>query len=104
MTIEAAHKLKLSKIRYVLIGLCSEYAVGRYSKYAGTLRGNFLSIYEVSDQKTSCRKIFEPLSRKAEFKEIAVNTRKGHGFLFKPDKEWVNPIIEWTSCPRTKCD
>lgn len=95
MTIEAADKLKLPKVKYVLIGLCSEYAVNRYKQYKGNLLGNFLSIYEESDQKGSCQKIFEPLKRKAKFKEIKVSTGKGHGFLFKPAKEWVQPLVEW---------
>lgn len=95
MTIEAADKLKLPKVKYVLIGLCSEYAVNRYEKYEGNLLGNFLSIYETSDQKGTCQTIFEPLHRKSKFKEIKVSTGKGHGFLFKPDKEWVEPLVEW---------
>lgn len=94
MTIEAAYKLKLSKISYVLVGLCSGYAIDRYTKYKGKLRGNFLSIYEESDQKGSCQRIFEPLNRQAQFKEISLDTGKGHGFLFKPNKEWVTPIVE----------
>lgn len=95
MTIEAADLLKLKKVRYVLIGLCSEYAVKRYEKYKGELLGNFLSIYEESDQKGACQSIFQPLNAKAKFKEIKINTGKGHGFLFKPDKEWVKPLVEW---------
>jgi hypothetical protein len=95
MTIEAADKLKNKKLKYVLIGLCSEYALKRYKKYKGNLLGNFLSIYEQSDQKGACRSIFEPLHRQAKFKEIKINTGKGHGFLFKPDKEWVEPLVEW---------
>lgn len=95
MTIEAADLLKLKKVRYVLIGLCSEYAVKRYEKYKGNLLGNFLSIYEQSDQKGTCQTIFEPLHRKSKFKEIKINTGKGHGFLFRPDKEWVEPLVEW---------
>ncbi|MEK7724618.1 MAG: hypothetical protein AAB336_09745, partial [Acidobacteriota bacterium] len=63
MTIEAADKLKLKKVKYVLIGLCSEYAVKRYEKYKGNLLGNFLSIYETSDQKGTCQTIFESLHR-----------------------------------------
>lgn len=95
MTVEAADLLKLKKVRYVLIGLCSEYAVKRYEKYKGELLGNFLSIYEESDQKGTCQNIFQPLNRKAKFKEIKINTGKGHGFLFKSDKEWVDPLFRW---------
>lgn len=95
MTIEAANKLKMKKVKYVLIGLCSEYAVDRYSKYKGDLRGSFLSIYEESDQKGTCQTLFEPLHRKSKFREIKINTGKGHGFLFRPYKEWVDPLFQW---------
>ncbi len=95
MTIEAANKLKMKKVKYVLIGLCSEYAIDRYSKYKGNLRGSFLSIYEESDQKGTCQTLFEPLHRKSKFREIKINTGKGHGFLFRPYKEWVDPLFQW---------
>lgn len=95
MTIESAGLLKNKKLKYVIIGLCSEYAVKRYEKYKGNLLGKFLSIYEQSDQKGACQPIFEPLHRQAKFKEVKINTGKGHGFLFKPDKEWIEPLIEW---------
>lgn len=95
MTIEAADRLKQEKVKYVLIGLCSEYAVKRYETNKGNLLGNFFSIYEQSDQKGACQSIFEPLHRQAKFKEVKINTGKGHGFLFKPDKAWVEPLVEW---------
>lgn len=59
--------------------------------------GNILTIYEMSDpfgvsalerKKTSTCKI-------KHFKEIELNTRLGHGFLFKPLKEWIEPTINW---------
>lgn len=102
MSLEAAKALGRSKIRYVLIGLCSEYAIDRYSKYKGKLIGNFLSIYEQSDQKGSCQTIFEPSNRSVKFKEIRTNTGRGHGFLFKPDEEWVTPLFDWIATPTKK--
>jgi len=61
--------------------------------------GNILTIYEKSDpfgvsalerEKTSSCKI-------KHFKEIELNTGMGHGFLFKPLKEWVKPTIKWAN-------
>lgn len=95
MTIEAAHKLEKNKVKFVLIGLCSEYAISRYASYKGKTHGNFLSIYESSDQKGSCQTLFEPLHGKSRFKEIRLVTGKGHGFLFTPGKEWVDPLVDW---------
>ena len=61
--------------------------------------GNILTIYEKSDsfgvsalerKKTSTCKI-------KHFKEIELNTKMGHGFLFKPLKEWIEPTIKWAN-------
>lgn len=59
--------------------------------------GNILTIYEKSDplgvsaerrrQLSSCEIV--------NFKEIELNTGMGHGFLFKPMKEWTEPVIQW---------
>src|SRR5690554_432607 len=61
--------------------------------------GNILTIYEKSDtfgvsalerKKTSTCAI-------KHFKEIELNTGMGHGFLFKPLKEWIEPTIKWAN-------
>ncbi len=61
--------------------------------------GNILTIYEKSDsfgvsalerEKTSSCEI-------KHFKEIELNTGMGHGFLFQPLKEWIEPTIKWAS-------
>ncbi len=61
--------------------------------------GNILTIYEKSDpfgvsalerKKTSTCKI-------QHFEEIELNTGMGHGFLFKPLKEWIEPTIKWAN-------
>ncbi|MDT0675745.1 alpha/beta hydrolase [Autumnicola musiva] len=59
--------------------------------------GNILTIYEKSDPFG-----VSAIERKAtsnceikHFKEVELNTAMGHGFLFKPLKEWIEPTIEW---------
>lgn len=61
--------------------------------------GNILTIYEKSDpfgvsalerKKTSTCEI-------KHFKEIELNTGLGHGFLFKPLKEWIEPTTMWAN-------
>lgn len=59
--------------------------------------GNILTIYEKTDpygvsavdrkENSACRIQY--------FKEIELNTGMGHGFLFKPLKEWMRPTIKW---------
>lgn len=61
--------------------------------------GNILTIYEKSDpfgvsalerKNTSSCEI-------KHFEEIELNTGMGHGFLFKPLKEWIEPTIKWAN-------
>lgn len=59
--------------------------------------GNILNIYERTDpfgvsaikrkESSSCTIL--------HFKELELNTGMGHGFLFKPMKEWIGPTIKW---------
>ncbi|MCL5247574.1 alpha/beta hydrolase [Cellulophaga sp. 20_2_10] len=61
--------------------------------------GNILTIYEKSNPFG-----VSSLERKKtsdcvinQFKEIELNTGMGHGFLFKPLKEWIEPTIKWAN-------
>ncbi len=61
--------------------------------------GNILTIYEKSDSfgvSAIERKITSSCEIK-HFKEIELNTGMGHGFLFKPLKEWIEPTIKWAN-------
>lgn len=95
ITMETAYLYKHEKISYVVIGLCSEYALNYYSNIGKKLYGNFLSIYESSDQKGSCDNIFREQPAISSYKEIKLNMGIGHGFLYKPYQEWVIPLIKW---------
>jgi len=95
ITVELAHIRNDPGINYVLIGLCSEYAVGYFLKYKDKLCGNFLSIYEKSDQKGSCMSILDDSMCKTGVKEHMTNTGKGHGFLYQPYDAWMIPLISW---------
>ena len=61
--------------------------------------GNILTIYEKSDQfgvSALERKKASTCDIK-HFREIELNTKMGHGFLFKPLKEWIEPTIKWAN-------
>lgn len=95
MAMEAAIRLNNSSINYVLIGLCSDYAVGYFEKYTGQLKGNYLSIFENSDAKGSCSGLFINTTSETAFTEIRLNMGINHSFLFKPYDEWVKPMMKW---------
>jgi len=59
--------------------------------------GNILTIYDKSDTygvSAAERKLTSTCNIQ-DFKEIEINTGMGHGFLFKPMEEWIEPTIKW---------
>lgn len=61
--------------------------------------GNILSIYERSDPFG-----VSPIKRKenstceiSHYGEVELDTKKGHGFLFKPLKDWLEPTMMWAN-------
>jgi hypothetical protein len=95
ITMETAYRLKNPHVNFVIIGLCSEYALEYYSGREARLYGNFLSIYESSDSKGSCNRLFGNQLYITDFQEIRLNMGNGHGFLYKPYREWVEPLVSW---------
>jgi hypothetical protein len=59
--------------------------------------GNILSIYELSDPYgvSALQRKKNSTCEIKHFKEIELNTGMGHGFLFKPLNEWIEPTIQW---------
>lgn len=96
IALEVALMKKDPSIRYVLIGLCSDYAISHFSKPGNVFFGKFLSIYENTDSKGTCQSLFTAPANHGHFSELELNMGTGHGFLFKPYKEWVDPLVEWT--------
>lgn len=59
--------------------------------------GNILTIYEKTDPfgvSALARKETSTLSI-PKFEEIEINTGLGHGFIFQPLAEWIQPTIQW---------
>lgn len=66
--------------------------------------GNILTIYEKSDPygvSAVARKNTSSCQIR-NFKEVELNTGMGHGFIFKPLKEWIQPSIQWANGHYTK--
>lgn len=95
IAVELAHLLQDPEMKYVLLGLCSPYAVDHYQKYASEICGNFLSFYESSDQKQSCLEVFNKSSCNLKFEEVRLDMGIDHAFLFKPYPAWVDPLFDW---------
>ncbi len=99
ITMELALMARRPQMKYILLGLCSDYAVELYQRQATELEGRFLSIYEQSDAKGTCRAIFADAQMAAEFNEVALNMGIDHAFLYKPFPEWIAPSVQWIHEP-----
>ena len=95
ITMELALQRNEPDLKYALLGLCSEYAVGLYEGRKMEVKGRFFSIYEASDSKSTCQKLFSPDNKESRFKELRLEMGNDHAFLFKPYKEWLLPLSSW---------
>lgn len=94
ISIIVSSKLKNAHVNFVFMGICGDDY--DYSQEMFKVCGNVLSIYEKSDPfGTSCSKMLNKSACLTYSKEIELNLGVGHGFLYKPYKEWVIPVIEW---------
>lgn len=59
--------------------------------------GNILCIFEKSDSfgVSAIERIDDSAYEIKNFMEIELNTGLGHGFIFKPLKDWMDPTIRW---------
>jgi len=61
--------------------------------------GNILNIYEKTDPNgvSAIERRNNSTCNIENYKDIELNTGLGHGFLFKPLKEWIEPSVEWAN-------
>lgn len=60
------------------------------------LNGRVLSIYDASDEGAgTCQKLFARSAGLKQSDEVKLNLKLGHGFIYRPLKEWVEPAVAW---------
>ena len=58
--------------------------------------GNILSIYDEKDELAgTCEKFFKNSTGMNRHKELKLKVGTGHGILYKPLKEWIDPVVQW---------
>ncbi len=81
-------------VNYVLLGANSDSTEQRFD---WKLNGHILGIYEKSD--TVGGKDYSYWINRSpeakEFEQLEINTGLGHGFLYRPIKEWLGPAKAW---------
>jgi hypothetical protein len=98
ITIYVSHLLDNTQIRYVIMAICNPEMISGLKKSRITLTGKVLSIYDSADTLAgSCMDLFEFSDSKglSESREIVLDVGIGHGILYKPLEEWVQPAVEW---------
>ena len=98
ITIFVSNFLHNEEVNFVLMGICSTETAEIIRTDKIYLVGNVLSIYETSDELAgSCQDIFSSSfgERISRSDEVVLTTGLGHGFLYQPLDDWINPVVEW---------
>jgi len=102
----AAARLQNPRVRYCILGDCLSEGVRSVTASEGHApSGAFLEIREASDLSTrACPPPPSAWSSPAApnapppaiiAREIVIHTGSGHGFLFRPIPEWLDPVVRW---------
>ncbi len=85
--------LKNRNVNFVIMSNCNDSVL---QDYKIDLHGNVLSIYDINDKfGDTCQKFFSRATGLNRQKEIELKLGTGHAILYKPLKEWVDPVAEW---------
>jgi hypothetical protein len=81
------------EVNYIfLAGLFEKYLKDENLK----LYGNVISIHDRSDKLSITPAFYFRRSEGlGKFEEIVLNLDIGHGLIYKPYREWIDPILEW---------
>ena len=88
-------RLRANGVRYVFLASCNDWME---RTFAPRFTGDVLSIYELSDDiGRSCRPIAMRSPALRRFEEIRLDTGLGHGIVYRPLSEWVDPATAWAN-------
>lgn len=93
ITMRISTLLKNKDVNFVIMSNCNDW-VGK--NYHIDLYGNVLSIYDFKDAfGGTCQKFFDKAHGLNKHNEVVLKVGTGHAVLYKPLKEWVDPVVEW---------
>ena len=89
------------EVNYVLLGACHPTTIDDLARQGVVLSGLVLAIRDEADTEYSgsCEKLFalsegEGLGR---HEELVLQVGTGHGILYQPLAEWVDPTVRWAN-------
>jgi len=93
IAITASSLLAEDEINFVFMGACGPWLDSRPEIVP---RGRLLALREASDELVgTCEAIFARAVDPGEQKEIVLELGGGHGAFYRPQPEWVDPVVEW---------
>ncbi len=92
ITIRTSSLLDDTDINFVILAGCWDW-VENEPKIR--LHGHVLSVFEESDQTTSCDELAERAPQPLSFEEFSINTGKEHGAFYLPNDAWLEPVHDW---------
>jgi predicted esterase len=96
ITLCVASQLGNPNIGYIIMAGCEIKPLEEAYPDFTRLKGNFLSIYASSDPiASSCQDVFSKAIIGICYKEITLNSNKGHKLFFQPEDIWVVPVMNW---------
>jgi hypothetical protein len=96
ITFCVASQLGNPNIGYIIMAGCEIKPLAQAYPDFARLKGNFLSIFASSDSiANSCQNEFSKAIIGICFKEITLNSDKGHRLFFEPENIWVEPVMAW---------
>ena len=100
----ASARLQQKDVRFVILGGCLiANAKAMRGEEGQSLAGRLLSIREESDDLGGPCATWDPVSAASagapllDGHEIVLHTGLGHGFLYRPLPEWLEPAMAWAS-------
>lgn len=85
--------LKNRDVNFVIMSNCNDWVMENFNV---DLYGNVLSLYDYKDEfGGTCRKFFDKASGLNRSREIVLQLGLGHGVLYRPMREWIDPTIQW---------
>lgn len=102
ITLRAAVRLQNPELRLAVLGACMSQTVPLLvAEYGARPLGRILSFRDTSDETS------EPCPAWAAdagspgplVREVVLSTGLHHGFLYRPLREWVEPVTEWAAAP-----
>ena len=101
IALRASLRLQDPEVSFSVLGACMSQSVPLLlAEYGAVPAGRILAIREKSDETSGpCPAWSDDATSRATLvvREIVLDTGLRHGFLYRPLREWVEPVVDWAT-------